>query len=663
MRRMLVAAAFAAASASANSARAQTSPDVTGTTLPDVVVTATRVPTAIEQIPAGVTVIDRATIEQRGYTTLTEALETVPGMRVVQSGGPGGNASVFVRGTNSNQVLVLRDGMPVNDPSDPGGAFNFGVDALDDLERIEVVRGPMSSLYGSGAIGGVINLITRKGSGEPHGGVQIGLGLPAQALGSATAAGIIGKFDYSLDAEARNDRGFDNTPRRESVYTGARNGFSYAQGTINLGYTPIEGTRFSAYLRGRQAGASLDELGFPAYDANFYKSHDDLLNGRIGVTSHLFDGVLDTNLFLGRVQSNRHYNEPLEAADPNAATGQTRYHGQRTDLQWNNTVHVPDYGIATGNAITFGYEHILDSAQSSLDTVSSGFAFQSSVHSQATSDAGHVGFQTLLFQRLTATADVREEGASFGGDAFTWRAGGVFAVPEIWSRLKASYGTAFRAPSLMDLFGVDSSGFVGNPLLRPERSQGYELGWAIDVPAFGRAQWATFEATYFNNRIQDLITTVFNSTFTASTTQNVNRAKIQGVESSLTLRPVDWVQAILSYTFTDARNAADNSLLLRRPRDQFTANLRVTPLPGLTIAPELVYTGAFQDFIVDDDGFPQAVGRARAGLLFNMTVNYAVAPKLTLFVDARNIGNSRFEPASGFQTPGASVLAGVRARF
>src|SRR5579871_4019296 len=119
-------------------------------TTPEVVVTATRVPTSVQDIPAGVTVIDRQTIEQRDYTTLTQALSAIPGVHVSQSGGPGGNASVFVRGTNSNHVLVLRDGMPLNDASDSSGAFNFGVDTLADIERIEVIRGPMAALYGSG---------------------------------------------------------------------------------------------------------------------------------------------------------------------------------------------------------------------------------------------------------------------------------------------------------------------------------------------------------------------------------------------------------------------------------------------------------------------------------------------------------------------------------
>ncbi|MCW3476840.1 TonB-dependent receptor [Rhodovastum sp. RN2-1] len=631
--------------------------------LPDLVVTATRIPTLIDRIPAGVTVISRAAIETHGYTTLVEALSTVPGLRVVQSGGPGGNGSVFVRGTNSNHVLVLRDGVPVNDPSDPGGLYNFGVDTLADIERIEVVRGPMSSLYGSGAIGGVINLITRKGTGAPHATAEMAFGVPRAAQGAAGLSGVTGKFDYSLNAESRADRGFDTTPQRESVYNGVRNKFKTTAGTINLGYTPIEGTRIGAYLRGRTSTFNLDEQGFPAYDASLYEAHDDAVYGRLGVNSKLFGGVWETAMFIARGQTDRHYIEPLEAADPNQTQSDTRYHGRRTELQWNNTVHLPDYGPSSDTALIFGYSHTLDSSHSVLAANFAGFPFQSNIRASATSNAGHAGLQTLLWQRLTLTADMREEDARYGGSAFTWRAGGVLAVPEVLSRFKASYGTSFRAPSLYDLFGVDTTGYMGNPNLRPERSTGYELGWAIDVPALGRRDAATLEVTYFNTRIRDLIQVIFAPNFMSSTTENVNRANIQGVESSLTLRPASWLETVLTYTWTDARDAATNARLLRRPVDAISASLRATPLPGLTVVPELIYTGAFQDFLIDDNGFPIGTGRAKPGAIVNLTVTYALTPQLALFANGRNLGSSRFEPASGFQTPGRSLLAGVRARF
>ena len=247
-------------------------------TVPETVVTATRVATPVTDIPAGVTVIDRQTIEERGYLTLTDALSAVPGIRVSQSGGPGGNASVFVRGTNSNQVLVLRDGMPLNDASDSSGAFNFGVDTLADVERIEVIRGPMAALYGSGAIGGVINLISRQGH-EPgfHLTGELAGGYPKQLEGNANASGIQGPFDYSATVEGEDLRGYDTTPQRESIYTGVPQGFADTIGTLNLGYTPTDGTRLSLFLRARRAVFGFNALGNPTFDNSNSTGTDELV--------------------------------------------------------------------------------------------------------------------------------------------------------------------------------------------------------------------------------------------------------------------------------------------------------------------------------------------------------------------------------------------------
>jgi vitamin B12 transporter len=650
-------------------ARAQdaASPDID---LPERVITATRVPTLAEQIPAGVTVIDRQTIEARGYTTLADALQAVPGVHVVQSGGPGGNASVFVRGTDSNQVLVLRDGVPVNDPSDPNGAYNFGVDTLADVDRIEVVRGPMSSLWGSGAIGGVINLITRPGSGGPHVSAVAAGGLPLASLFGATLSGAEGMFDYNAGVQSQTDIGSDTTPQRESVYTGARNGDRTQVATINLGATPIAGTRFYAALRYRASVFGLDELGSPAYDATDYTGRDTSYIGRIGVNSKLFDGVWETGLSVFHLDTLRRYSEPLEAADPNQTVSYSRYDGRRTGVDWNNTVHIPDWGPARATALTFGVLHQEDTASSylnetgvsSFDGYTYPYAYLSNVDASDRYNAGNVGLQSTLFGRLTLTAGLREEGATYGGDAFTWRAGGVLALPEVWSRLKLSYGTAFLAPSLFDLFGVDSYGYVGNPHLLPERSEGGEVGWAVDVPVLGRRDGATIDVAYFDNHIQDLIQIVYAPDYSSSTPQNVASAHTSGVESSLTLRPVDWAEAVLNWTYTDAVSNT-GAPLLRRPRNQASADLRLTPLPGLSIAPELVYASGAYDYLVDNFGMPGGVGSTKGGLIFNLTVSYAVLPHATVFVDARNIGGSRYEPASGYQTPGPSFLAGVRLKY
>ena len=640
-------------------ALAQTTPEVQ---LPETVVTATRVPTLVDRIPAGITVLTGQQLAQDGATTLEDALSLVPGLVVVPAGGPGGVASVFIRGTNSDHVLVLRDGVPLNDPSDPGGAFNFGVDTLASVSRIEIVRGPMSSLYGSGAIGGVINIITRPGSGAARGTVTLGAGLPAAGEAAATLSGSRGAWDYNFGAQAFDLTFADSIPKRETVYAGHREFFRSDTGSLELGYTPVQGTRLFIGLDGRTSAFPLKEHGFPTYDSQSYRGYDKSWNGRLGATTTLF-GFWDSALTLAHLQTDRHYLQPLEAADPNAASGDSRYHGARDILAWNNTLHVAPGGPFTGTALLFGFQHRLDTSNSRLDLVTAGAPYISDVRASATSDAGHAGLQGTLWHRLTITADVRGEDARYGGGAATWRVGAVLALPALRSRLHAAYGTAFRAPSLYDLFGRDNYGYVGNPALKPERSRGYEIGWAADLPLFARRRGVSIGVTYFDNDINDLIQTIYNGSFTASTQQNIARARTRGVELTFTARPVAWLTADLTYTYTDARDLTAHTPLLRRPKNRGTIDARIEPTPGLVIVPQVVLTSAFEDYIENDFGFPVGPGLSPGGAYANLAVSYRLGHRLTLFADGRNLFNARFEPANGYAMPGASLMMGVRAGF
>lgn len=629
----------------------------------NVVVTATRVPSAVADLPAGVTVIDRKTIEERGYVSLVDALSAVPGLRVVQTGGPGSQASVFIRGTNSNHVLVLIDGIPVNDPGDPGGAFNFGVDTLADVERIEVVRGPISSLYGTGAIGGVINLITRHGKGAPHGHVTLAAGAPRAGLTQGDVSGGFGVFDYAAQVQGLSERGFDQTPRRESVYTGEVDGDRSKLAQIELGATPFADTRVSVLLRARDAKSGFDEAlnGF-TFDSGNATGYDASLFGRIGVTSQLLNGAWQTSLFLSRLQDDRRYTVTFEATDPNQAVEDSRYHGRRTDTQWNNTVRLPDRGALAGNSVTFGFEQQSDQSDTATNTNAGGFAYASTVHAHDDTEAGYLGAQSTVLGRLALTAQLREDATTIAGNAFTWRAGGVFALPELASHIKASYGTSFKAPALFDRYGIDSTGYRGNPNLRPERARGYEVGWTVDVPA-GEGRSASLGATYFDNRIHDLIEQVFAPDF-SSTYVNIDRARSRGVETALTFRAGSWLQADFSYTYTDARNAGTGVQLVRRPYDQWSGNLRLSPVRGVVIAPELLYVGAFRDYPTNDAGVQGfVVGRSPSGLIFNLNATWQATERVELFAWGKNLGNSRFEPANGYQVPGASFLAGTRLNF
>lgn len=628
----------------------------------ETVVTATRVPTLAERVPAGVTVIDRSTIEQNGYVSLVDALSAVPGLRVVQSGGAGGVASVFIRGTNSNHVLVLRDGVPLNDPSVANGAFNFGVDGLADVERIEIIRGPMSGLYGSGAIGGVINLITRRGHGGPvNGGIDIAGGAPQQVNAIGTVGGVKDGFDYSLTIASTSQLGFDITPSRMSVHTGERDGFRQQLATLNVGYTFAPGSRLYATLRGTTAVFGLDNIGgSPTFDGPDYTGRDAELFGHVAGTASLFDGLLTSTISVARIQNNRSYVQLLLPQDPNQASSDDHYNGYRTDVQWNNVVHIPDRGALSAASITFGYEYIGDNATTRLNDVSFGFPYQAGVDASTNSNAGTLGAQATLWKRLTLITALREEATQISGSAFTWRAGAVLAVPEIRSRLHVAYGTAFSAPTLFELYGVDSYGYVGNPNLQPERSEGWEAGWTLDVPMFGRKDAASVEVTYFHNRISNLIETQFQPVYTSV---NVSSALASGIETSITLRPARWLDAEIDYTYTDARDLATNTQLLRRPYNSASGTLHIRPVPGMVIAPQLQFTGSFMDSLIDNAGYYAGTGRSGGALIVNLSASYAVTPRITLYANGYNLANTAFEPANGFAAPGRSFLAGARLTF
>jgi vitamin B12 transporter len=628
--------------------------------LHEVVVTATRIPTEVENIPAGVSVVDRDTMQTRDYDTLTDALSALPGLRVSQSGGPGGNASVFIRGTNSDHVLVLLDGMPINDAADPDGAFNFGVDTLGDIQRIEVVRGPMAAVYGANAVGGVINLITRTGT-QPglHLTGDLAGGYPAQGMGTVNLSGISGLWDYSATTEAQTQRGFDSAPQRETIYTGTPQPYSDAVGTLNLGFTPLAGTRISLLLRARQAVFDFDNLGDPNFDDDNSKARDGSLIGRIGVQSALFGGTYETVVFLGGVDDDRRYTEALNPLDPNAATEDDKYHSTRTDVQWNNTVHLDDLlhvGALSATDLTFGYEYIRDGVNTQVNEVTQGFPYLQNTKAQMTTNAGYAGLQTTLWQRLTVTGQVRQD-AVLNDTPFTWRLGTVLDVPEIATHFHVAYGTAFRVPSLFDRYGIDSFGYVGNPNLKPETAQGWEAGFSTEFAALGRRDFATFSATYFNEQVQELIETEFVPVYTSV---NIGSAHMQGVETELTLRPATWLNLDATYTYTEAIDADTGGLLLRRPQNVASFDATVRPLPKLTIAPELLFTGAFQDFLIDNAGFSTATGTTGQGLIANLTVTYELTANLSIYAHANNIFDSRFEPVSGYQTPGPSVWVGMR---
>ena len=624
-------------------------------------VTASYVPTRLSATPADVTVITAAQMARRGISTLTQALETVPGLTVAPSGGPGNQASVFVQGANSEDVLVLRDGVPVNDPSVANGAFNFGNAGIGDLARIEVVRGPMSSLYGSSAIGGVINLISKRGHGRAHVDYTLGGGFPGQGEASATLSGASGRFDYALTLSSIEQAGFDATARRLSVYAAHRDPFRYKLAAINLGYRPVAGTRISLIARARQDGTIYPDLGYPVFDDPYENSYDSNIFVRFGIKSHLLARHWVTSLVLAHSQDDRRYLTLLDPLDPNGFAGNSAYRGDRATIQFNNIVHLPRVRAFRASDLVFGVVQNRDTAYQDLNESFFGSPYVSTVRAAQSTLSGHLGMQTVIARDLSVQAAVRDDSVQHYGSVFTERAGAVLAVPPLATRFKASIGSGFLAPSLYDLYGVDSFGYQGNPGLHPERSLGYQAGLSTRLPLPGDGA-ATVGVMYFHDDIKDLISFAYLPNG-GSTEQNIAQARIHGVEVTLDLRPAAWVSAKLNYTRTIARDGASGSALLRRPENTGSILLDFRPVRVLRIEPVVRYVGRFSDYLYANNGYPSGIGLAKAGTIADLTVSYRVDRAVSLFATGRNLTNSRFEPVNGLQIPGQNFLFGLRGRF
>lgn len=616
--------------------------------VPETIVTATRVATEADRVPAAVTVINRSEIEARGFATLAEALAAVPGLRIVPQGGPGQPARVFLRGANSNHTLVLLDGVPLNDPSSPDGAFDFGQDLLGDIERIEVVRGPQATLYGSGAIGGAINLVTRRApagrTAMPFG--EVAMGSPGTARLQGGIAGGSGGFDYLAVLQGVSTSGFNVVPGRLATTLGERDAFHAAVGTLRLGYAATEATRVEGLLRWR--GSRFDFDRFAADDPNA-TGDDRRWFGQLRGETRWLGGAATSGLRIARIEDRRRY---LNLPDPGSAQSRDDlYRGTRTFLDIGNRVRMGDAGALRDVVLSIGGGWVREEADG-RSIADFGFGpSTSSVRARADSLNLFTGAEARLLERLDLSGTIRRDAPEDVPGATTWRTGAVLRVPELDVRLRGGVGTGFRAPSLDQRFGV-SAFTVGNPDLRPERSLGVDIG-ADWLPQ----DWLTLSTTLFRSRLQDLVA------WQGGTYVNVNRARVSGIEVSGTIRLDDWGQVTGGWTLTQAFDTMTDQRLLRRPEHVWSLSALLSPAARLTLAPEILVIGRARDFIVPDSGGPASLGNTRAGMLVNMTATWALGEGLALFIEGRNLGNARYEPTSGYVVPSRSALVGARARF
>lgn len=606
--------------------------------LPAISVSATGVPTPVTEIASSVTVITASDLEREQRRTLPNALQKVPGLNVVQLGGPGGQTSVFIRGTNSNHVKVLIDGIDVSDPSNPNRSFDFGQLLTEDVARVEVLRGPQSGLYGADAIGGVISVTTKKGEGPPRAVLRTEGGSYGTFNQFGTISGSTDSFNYLFAVSHFRSETTPVTPP-ELVPPGRRinpNFYDNKTFTTKLGYDFNE--VFGVNYVGRVIASELlstGDIGFPSTPDGFRSSTDNVYAFQRGeAVVSLLDGRFRNVFGIGHTHEYSTSQEPPTLAGPALAT---RNIGERVKFDYRG-----DLVLTESHRLLFGAEREDESLNNK------------SLRPNPTSGntAGFLQLQSDYAKRLFLVANVRyDENDAFGG-AFTYRVAPTAIVPGTETKLKASVGTGFKAPTLSQLFvSFPAFSFFANPNLRPEESFGWDVGFEQPL-ADDRVRVG---ATYFDNDLRNLIQTA--QVGPISTNVNVGRASAYGVEAFVGFVFSDALQAQVTYTNTSTKDEIRQQELLRRPRHKVATTVDWTPIDHLTISATAIVIGPQVD---GDRSFTISRLRTDPYAVVNVAANYQATDHLNVFARVDNLFDRRYEDPTGFLRPGLSAYAGIR---
>lgn len=592
----------------------------------DIVVTATGVPQSPEDIGQAVTVIDRQTIEQRQTVALSDLLATTPGVTVSRNGGLGALTAVRIRGAEDSQTLTLIDGVRVNDPSSPGGAFDFANLLAGSIDRVEVLRGPNSVPWGSQAIGGVVNVTTMQpGYGlQARGNVEYGSFDTVFANGGVS--GKSGIIAASLNA------GYLKTDGISTAASGTEpDGYRQfgATGRVQIALSD----NISLDLRGYYAHSKVDIDGFafvppylPVDDAEYAKTQE--LYGYAGLNAAFLNGRFKNRVAFTIADINRDNFDPsFSSTTPSfLARGRSERYQYQGDFQVIDQVR-----LVTG-------------AEHETTRFNDGTLFKSR---GVTSFYGEAILSPI--DRLTITGGLRyDDDSAFGGHT-TWGANAVYTLPTE-TTIRASYAEGFKAPTLYQLYGPFG---LGNKDLKPETARSYDIG--IEQKLIGNTVSAS--ATWFH---RDTINQIDYDPGTFSY-GNIDRARAEGVEVALNMRPSSTLTLSAAYSFIDAKNRARADVnfgndLARRPHQSISASIDWKTPIGLGIGATVLTVG---------DSFDDAanLNRLDGYTIVGLRADFPIGDKFSIYGRVDNLFDEKYTVVRGYSTPGRAAYGGIRLKF
>ena len=621
--------------------------DTAISSLDQVVVTASRSGDAVPEklIGGSVTVLDAETLDQRQTRIVSDVLRDVPGVAVNRTGGIGGLTDIRIRGTEANHVLVLIDGIKASDPY--AGAYDFGTLIADDQAKIEVLRGQQSALYGSDAIGGVIQYITLSGMEAP--GVRLRAEAGSAGTGSAAArfAGVEGNLDYALSAAALHTDGMP------TAIGGARDVRADTGGaSIKATWSPANYVRVTAVGRYSYTNA----------DSN--NSNTDPTSPQFGLTVDSPGVYFKNTAFYGLLKAeltsfDQHWANAvtLQTADTkrNEYYGSARTGGDvgdRTKGSWESTLK---FGTdAVKQRITVALDAEREQFQN-LDP--SGFGFTGKRH---TDNLGVVGqYDVVVNGALAFDASLRRDRNDIFDNANTYRLQASYLFRQ-GGRVRAAAGSGIKNPDYFELYGYQTGRYIGNPNLKPEKSTGWEAG--ADQTFLNGS--ATAGLTYFSSRLKDDILPQYAPPLFLSSPVNLSQDTTQrGLEAFLQARLAARLRVDGAYTYLRAVN--DGAPALRRPSSIASLNVTLSSEDGRgEVTATVRYNGRQNDITFTDPTFAtQPIVALGSYTLFNIAGEFKLLEHVALIARVENLAGKRYQEVYSFQGTGRAVFGGIRARF
>ncbi len=590
-----------------------------------VVVSATRIPIPKKNSPATITLIPAEDLEQKQIERVADALREVPGLSVVQTGTAGQLTTVFTRGLRSEHTQVLLDGIPINQGL--FGAFDFATLTTDNISRIEIVRGPQSTLYGSRALAGVIQIFTKQGSGTPTVEASAEGGTYGTFREALQSSGSWQQLDYSLGMS-----------RLDTDNARSNNEYRLSSGIANVGWSPNDRLRISSLFLYSNADTGNPNSIFAP------KPLDNFLTEKWLVAPHLDFKPVDwwEHKFIFSYDHERQLNDPNE----DGFVGPTRALFERTTIDYQN-----DLRPASWLTLTSGFFYNRVNAGQERPFVSQAFGPQPRFISDHTDEtAGFLQASVMPIDGLNLVAGGRFDHFNQFGDIWTYRFAGSYFIKPTDTTLHASYATGFSPPSSQDKI------FGNNFGLEPERDRGFDAGiehrFCDDRVRIG--------ATYFHNNLSNIIG--FNGLFD---TLNLGAARTQGLEFEMHATPIDDLTFSASYTYLDAEKTSvadisqpQGARLPRRPRNEvyisasylWCKKLRTTAEAKFVNAREELSFGA-PNFDIEDYSF------------VNFAAEYEINSHFSVFGRIDNLMNEHYSEVFGFPALGRAAYGGVKLRF